>query len=81
MHHGRTTGNAYGVAAKVMKIPNAPNTPNRTTKIISPPDIAKANTQTAQAAIGNSSANNPSILSKQNTSVPPRNPERHGRFD
>jgi len=70
MHCGRPTGNACGVAAKVIKPSNARNTPNRTTKIVSPPEMAKAKTQTAKAAIGKSIANDPSILSKQKTGIP-----------
>jgi len=70
MHRGRPTGNGCGAAAKVIKPSNARNTPNRTSKIVSPPEMAKAQTQTAKAAIGISSANDPSILSKQKTSIP-----------
>jgi len=70
LHHGRPKGNAYGAAEKVIKPSNAQNTPNRTTKIVPPPEMAKATTQTEKAAIGKSSANDPSILSKQKTSIP-----------
>jgi hypothetical protein len=61
--------NVYGAAAKVIKPSNADNTPNQTTNIVSPAEMAKAKTQMAKAAIGKSSANDPSILSKQKTSI------------
>jgi len=54
----------------VIKPSNAQNTPNHTTKIVSPTQMAKAKTQIANTAIGKSSANDLSILTKQETSIP-----------
>jgi len=70
MYRGRSTGNAYSAVAKVIKPSNAQNTPNRTIEIVAPPEMAKGKTQTAKATIGKTSANDPSILSKQKTTIP-----------
>jgi hypothetical protein len=69
VHHGKPTGNDYD-AATTIKPSNARNTASRTSKIDSTPETAKAKTETTKAAIDKSSANDPSTLSKQKTSIP-----------
>jgi hypothetical protein len=62
-------GIAYDTAMTLTTF-NARNTPSRTSKIDSSPEMAKVTTETTQAAIDKSSPNDPSTLSKQNTSIP-----------
>ena len=69
MHHGKPTGNAYDAATTLIHF-NARNTPSRTFKIDSTPETAKAKIETTKVAIDKSSANDPSTLSKQDTSIP-----------
>ena len=54
MHLVKPTGNAYNVATTI-KRSDARNTPSRTLKTDSPPETAKAKTETTKAAINNSS--------------------------
>jgi len=69
MRHRKPTGNAYD-AATTIKPSNARNTPSWTLKIDSTPETAKAKPERTKAAINKSSANHPSTLSKQKTSIP-----------
>jgi len=69
MHHGKPTGNAHDVATTIYPS-NARTTPSRTFKIDSTPGMAKEKTETTKVAIHKSSANGPSTLSKQKTSIP-----------
>jgi hypothetical protein len=73
-------GNAYGAVARVRKLSNFRNTPNRTTRIVSPPEMTMGKAHMAKAAIGKTSANDPLILSKQKLAYLSRYLAPQGRF-
>jgi len=70
MHSVRPMGNAYVAAGNVINFSSAQDTPNRTTLIVSPPEITKAKTQVPKAEIGKPSSNDTLLLSKQNSIIP-----------